>query len=87
MKCKQHTPDHSACPQGKRYWWYKRDEWDWSPYQLLYFGSDEFCNRTIVLRLWRPLVIALNTPLRRESCDECLALVLGEEEPQDPPQN
>lgn len=71
MLCGSHIADHSQCPQPKRYWWYKKDEWDWMPYQFFYLGGDEWCNRTIVLRLWRPLVIALNIPLRRESCEEC----------------
>lgn len=71
-RCPDHIADHSQCPEPRRYWWYKRDSWDWQGWwRWICFGSDEWCNRTVVLRLWKPLVIALNVPLRRESCGEC----------------
>lgn len=57
-----------------RWWWYEKDEWDWSPYRFLDFAADEWCNRTVVFRLWKPLVIALNIPLRRVECEDCRQL-------------
>ena len=78
--CSAHNPDHSTCPQPKRYWWYARGEWEWTWWRFVYLGNDEWCNRTIVFRLWRPLVIALNVPLRTETCEKELAWLLGEEE-------
>ena len=80
-QCPLHEPDHGKCLQPKRWWWYERDSWDWDKWQFFAYGNtDEFCNKTIVLRLWKPLVIALTRPLRKESCAECLSFYLPKEE-------
>lgn len=76
--CSAHNPDHGACHKPKRYWWYERDQWDWKWWQFVYFGGDEFCNPTIVLRLWKPLVFVSTRELRDETCGECLGMALGE---------
>lgn len=75
--CPQHIADHDQCLKPKRYWWYDRDSWEWDRWQFFYTATDEFCNRTIVLRLWKPLVIVRNRHLRSESCDECFLMAMG----------
>lgn len=79
-RCQDHLPSHDNCPKPKRYWWYERDSWEWDWWKFISFSGDEFCNRTIVFRLWKPLVIVWNWHLRSESCDECLSFHLTNEE-------
>lgn len=76
MECAQHDADHGNCQQPRRYWWYESDDWDWEWWQFVYFGNDEWCNRTIVLRLWKPFVFVRTRRLRTESCGECLFTTL-----------
>lgn len=78
--CPLHDPGHDNCLKPKRAWWYERDSWEWGWWQFAAFGQDEFCNRTIVLRLWNPLVVVINRTLRSESCGECLSLIFGTSE-------
>lgn len=58
--------------------WYSRG-WDSSWYRPLILigirGGDEWCNRTIGLRVpGGALFLALNIPLRRKMCEKCLKL-------------
>jgi hypothetical protein len=74
-----HDPDHANCSQPSRLWW--SAGWDspwWKPLILVGVrGGDEWCNRTVGLRLLGGAVfLALNIPLRRETCDDCLAISL-----------
>lgn len=76
--CTAHDPNHGNCQQPARLWW--SAGWDgawWAPLILAgIHGGDEWCNRTVGLRLpGGALFLALNIPLRRESCGECLALL------------
>lgn len=56
----------------QRMWW----DWGWQGWWLATLGGDEFCNRTLVLRLlppWGALVINLERPMRNRPCEECRA--------------
>jgi len=33
-----------------RVWWYPKRSWQWKPFRFLYFGGDEYCRRTVVVR-------------------------------------
>lgn len=55
----------------QRAWW----SWGWRGWWLVMRGGDEWCNRTLVLRLlppWGALVINLERPIRRRPCDTCM---------------
>ena len=41
---------------------------------LVWFGNDEWCNKTLVIRLpLRALVLNLHIPMRTTQCDDCKA--------------
>lgn len=73
IHCAYHNPNHFYCSHPSRYWWwYKNSDLDWG-WRLFYRGSDEWCNKTVAIRLpFRSMVLSLTFPLRLESCDECI---------------
>lgn len=74
--CFVHDPDHGNCLKPKRVW-YSGGGWTSPWWQLLILvgirGGDEFCNRTIGLKVPGGAVfLNLNFPMRTETCDKCL---------------
>ena len=72
--CDAHNSDHRGCCKPTRFFWWKAKQFDrktrayWQPFHT---GCDEFCNRTLGIRLpFGVLFICLNVPLRKVTCDE-----------------
>lgn len=75
--CAAHDPDHGNCLQPSRWFWWSARQLSYR-WKLLYLngvhGGDEFCNRTLGLRLpGGVLFVVLNWRLRYETCSECMA--------------
>lgn len=60
----------------QRFWW----SWGWRSWRPVIRGADEFCNRTLVLRIlppWGALVVVTGRRLRNTPCDECCTTFPG----------
>lgn len=76
VNCGVHIADHGLCPVARRSWWTASIDSPWWKPIILdgIHGGDEWCNRTIGLRLPGGAVfIVINPRLRSESCEECLS--------------
>lgn len=73
--CAKHDPDHGNCFKPKRIWFSKG--WNGPWWEPLIFvgikGGDEFCNRTVGLKVpGGAIFLNLSFPMRTETCDQCL---------------
>lgn len=54
---------------GPKRAWLAKGYYRWP---LIWLGGDEWCNRTLVIRLpFRALIINLHFPMRTTRCDDC----------------